>query len=89
MVSWRSDRLGDLELGADAVGRGDQHRIAEARGLEVEQAAEAAEPADHARPIGRFGRGLDRLDERVAGIDVDARFLVPARADGIPVALGL
>ena len=34
---------GDLDLGADAVGRGDQERIGEAGGLEVEQAAEAAD----------------------------------------------
>ena len=33
----------DLELGADAIGGGDQHRIAIARCLEIEQAAEAAE----------------------------------------------
>ena len=33
----------DLELGADAVGGGDQDRILEARRLEVEQAAEAAD----------------------------------------------
>ena len=33
----------DLDLGADAVGGGDQHRIGEARALEVEQAAEAAD----------------------------------------------
>ncbi len=34
---------GDLELGADAVGGGHQHRVLEARGLEVEQAAKAAD----------------------------------------------
>ena len=33
----------DLELGADAVGGGDQDRVLEAGGLEVEQAAEAAD----------------------------------------------
>ncbi len=40
---------GDLELGADAVGRGDQQRVAVAGGLEVEEAAEAAELADRRR----------------------------------------
>ena len=41
---------GDLQLGADAVGRRDQDRVAKAGRLQVEQRAEAAEPADHARP---------------------------------------
>ena len=36
---------GELELGADAVGGGDQHRVLEAASLEVEQAAEAADAA--------------------------------------------
>ena len=39
---------GELELGADAVGGGDQHRVLEAASLEVEQAAEAADAAEHA-----------------------------------------
>ena len=53
-----ADRVGDarldrdLELGADAVGAGDQDRVLEARRLEVEQAAEAAQPAHHARAVG-------------------------------------
>ena len=37
----------DLELGADAVGAGDQDRVLEARRLEVEQPAEAAQAAHH------------------------------------------
>ena len=41
---------GDLQLGADAVIGRDQHRIGEAGGLEVEQAAEAADLAVGARP---------------------------------------
>ena len=44
---------GDLQLGADAVIGGDQHRIGEAGGLEVEQAAEAADLAIGARPARR------------------------------------
>src|SRR4029078_7838926 len=32
----------DLDLGADAIGGGDQHRIGEARTLEVEKSPEAA-----------------------------------------------
>ena len=34
---------GELELGADAVGAGDQHRVLVAARLEVEQGAEAAD----------------------------------------------
>ena len=50
---------GDLELGADAVGGGDQDRVLEARGLEVEQRAEAAELGVGARPAGsRAASGL-------------------------------
>jgi hypothetical protein len=62
----------DLELGADAVGARDQDRILEAGGLEVEQAAEAAQPAHHAAPVGAPGERLDVLDEGIAGIDVDS-----------------
>ena len=40
----------DLELGADAVGGGDQDRILEARRLQVEEAAETADPGVRARP---------------------------------------
>ena len=40
------------ELGADAVGGGDQHRVGVARRLEVEERAEAAEPR-HRRPGAR------------------------------------
>ncbi len=43
MVSWRRGFDRDFDFGADAVGRGDQDRVGEARGLEVEQAAEAAD----------------------------------------------
>ena len=43
-----------------------------AAGLEIEQATEAAEAADHARTLGRAPRAGDRLDQGVAGIDIDA-----------------
>ena len=41
---------GDLELGADAVGGGDEDRVREAGRLEIEQRAEAAEVGVRARP---------------------------------------
>ena len=46
--------LGHDELGAHAVGAGDQHRFAVSERGEVEQAAEPADAADHA---GAFGAG--------------------------------
>ena len=72
---------GDLQLGADAVGGGHQHRIGEPRRLQVEQRAEAAEPAHHARPLRGPRQRLDRLDQRIAGLDIHA-----GRAIGQPVA---
>ena len=62
----------DLDLGADAVGGGDQDRIGKAGALEVEQAAEAADFGVRARPRGRAHQRLDQLHHAVAGIDVDA-----------------
>jgi hypothetical protein len=63
---------GDLQLGADAVIGRDQDRVGEAGGLEVEQAAEAADLAIGAGPAGGAHQRLDLLDHQVAGIDVDA-----------------
>ena len=62
----------DLDLGADAVVGGDQHRVLEARALEVEQAAEAADLGVGARPRGRLHQRLDQLHHAVAGVDIDA-----------------
>ena len=67
---------GDLELGADAVVRRDEDRILEAGAFQIEQAAEAAEVRVGAGPARRFGQRLDRRDQRVAGIDVDAGITV-------------
>ena len=61
-----------LELGADAVGAGDQHRIGKSRGLQVEQRTEAAQPAHHAAPIRRPRERLDRLHQRIGRRDVHA-----------------
>ena len=60
------------QLGADAVIGGDQHGIAEARRLQVEQAAEAADLGLGAEPPRRAHQRLDLLDHAVACIDVDA-----------------
>ena len=67
---------GDLQLGADAVGGRDQNRVAETGRLQVEERAEAAEPAHDARPQRRRRGRLDALHQAVAGVDVDARVAI-------------
>ena len=62
----------DLELGADAIGRGDQNRIAEPRGLQVEQSAEPAERRVRAGPSRGFRGGRNARHEFLARIDIDA-----------------
>ena len=75
---------GDLQLGADAVGGGDQHRIAVAGRLEVEQAAEAADFGVGAGPPRRPHQRLDRLDKGVAGVDIDAGIGIGNRRARLP-----
>ena len=67
---------GDLEFGADPVIGGDQHRILESGGLQIEQAAKAADFGVSAGPARRAHCGFDRFHQCIAGIDVDARLLV-------------
>ena len=66
----------DLELGADAVGGGHQHRVLEARRLEVEQAAETADFGIGAGARGGADHRLDEVDQSIAGVDIDARIRV-------------
>jgi len=73
----------DLELGADPVGGGDEDRILEPRSLEIEERAETAEARVAAAPRRRLRQRLYRLDERRAGIDVDAGFAIAIPA--VPV----
>ena len=68
--------VGDLELGADPIGTGDQNGVAVARRLEVEERPEAAERRGHAGALRRGGQRLDGVDQRRAGVDVDAGGLV-------------
>ena len=77
---------GELDLGADAVGGGDQHRVGEAGALEVEQPAEAADLGVGAGPRGRAHQRLDQLDHAVAGIDVDAGVRVGEARPVLPSA---
>ena len=64
---------GDLELGADAVGGGDQDRVLEA-GARLRSNSPPKPPISASAP-GRRGRPhqrLDQVDHAVAGVDVDA-----------------
>ena len=73
IVSWMSMRLGDRDLGADAVGGGGQQRLVVARQRGgVEQPGEAADAADHLGAAGLLDPDLHQLDGLVAGLDVDA-----------------
>jgi hypothetical protein len=73
--------LRELQLGADAVGRGDEDRVAEPGAPQVEQRAEPAEPGIRARPRGGAGKRGDRPDQRGGGVDIDARILVARPAN--------
>ena len=72
MVSWLPVGDGDLELGADAVSGGDQHRIAKPAALRSNSAPKPPRPAAVPGRARRLGQRLDRLDQGIAGIDVDA-----------------
>ena len=70
---------GDLDLGANAIVRGDQDGIGKSRRFQIEEPAEAAKCGCRARPGARLGERLYSLHKRVAGIDVDARLRIGAR----------
>ncbi len=69
---------GQAQLGADAVGARDQHRLLVA-GRDFAEGAEAAQAAHDFRPFGALGHALDAFDQGFARIDIDAGVLV---ADG-------
>ena len=62
---------GQLQLGADPVGPGHQHRLAVAVEGQFEEGAEATEAGQHPRAEGGRGQGLDAFDQGVARVDVD------------------
>ncbi len=88
-------RYGDLQLGADAVGAGDEDRVLVAGGLEVEQGAESAQTGIGADPCGGFRQRLDRIDESSAGVDVNTGILIGVAgvircgADGVLTCAGV
>ena len=67
-----------LELGADAVGAAHQHRLFIALG-HFEERAEAADARQYAFAHRLLRERFDALDQRVAGIDIDAGILVAER----------
>src|SRR3546814_9039802 len=62
----------EFELGADAVIGGDEQRIGETRGLEIEQAAETAQIGVGAGPARGARKRCNRLHQRVASGDRNA-----------------
>ena len=75
------ERERKLQLRADAVGAGDEHRMTITL-AEVEQRTEAADSSEDFGPQRTFRERLDPLDQRVAGIDVDAGLDVRKGASG-------
>jgi hypothetical protein len=73
----------NLELGADPVGGGDQQRIAIAERRQVEKRGETAQAGRTAAPRRGPGERLDRLDQGVAGVDVDTRLAVGLAVYGV------
>ena len=65
---------GDLDLGAHAVGAGDEHRVLEAR--QAHGPAEPAEAAEDQRVLRAPEASLHELDGAVARLHVDAGLLV-------------
>ena len=66
-------REGELELGADAIHAGDQHRLAVFAHVQREEAAEAADLAEHLGPMrGPRASRQGGLDP-VAQVNIDAR----------------
>ncbi len=68
---------GQLELGADAVGAGDQDRLSIAIQRQFKQGTEAAQPAKHTGAPRSGNRRLDAIDQAVSRVDIHA---------GVPVA---
>jgi hypothetical protein len=77
----------DLKLGSNAIRRGDEDGIPEARGSNIEQAAETADFDIGARPGGRSYVRFQRIDQRRACFDVDACILVITCVNGFLAGL--
>ncbi len=64
------------QLGADAIGARDQHRIIDSGRTELEEAAEGANLRQHARRECLSRQRADAAHDFIASIDVDAGLLV-------------
>jgi hypothetical protein len=73
----------DFYLGADAVGGGNQNRVGETGGFEIEQRAKAAEIDVCAGPRRGLGLRLDGFDECGAGVDINTCVLISRAGDGV------
>ena len=71
-------KLGDADLGAHAVGAGDQHRLLHPGEVGDKQAAEAADVGDHAGNEGALDVGAHQLHTLVASLNIHT---------GVPVAV--
>ena len=69
----------DPELCTDTIGRGDQHRVGIARGLQVKKPAKAADPRHDTGAIGAFDRWFDPLHQVIARININARIGIGQR----------
>jgi hypothetical protein len=74
---------GKFQLGAHAVGRRHEDRIAIAGGSGVKERSEAAERRRRSDPRRGARQWLDRLDQRIAGVDVDPGRLVGEAVYGV------
>jgi len=63
------------ELGADAIGAGNQHRLPEFL-RNLDQRTEATDARQHFGAHGASGQRLDTLDQRIAGVDIDAGIFI-------------
>ena len=77
-----SQLLCDHQLGADAVGSGNQHGFSIASRWQCEHSAETAQARQHFRTLCSFYEWLDALDEFGASVDVDACIFVGKRFIG-------
>ena len=69
------EREREFQLGADAIGAGDQHRVAKTL-ADLDQPSEAADAREYFRPHRALRERLDALDQRIPGVDVDAGIAV-------------
>ena len=67
---------GQLQLGADAVGAADEHRFFVLGLVEGEQAAEAAEPANHFWTLGLFDIRFNQFNGSIACINIDTGIFI-------------